>query len=69
MLVLSRKVGERIRIGDGIVLTVVGGGRAQVRLGIEAPADVVVLREEIRDRPGRSPGPNSDATQAAPGDG
>ena len=47
MLVLSRKVGERIRIGDGIVVTVVrvtGGG---VRLGIEAPPEMPVIREEL----------------------
>ena len=47
MLVLSRKVGERIRIGDGVVVTVVrvtGGG---VRLGIEAPAEMPVVREEL----------------------
>ena len=47
MLVLSRKVGERIRIGDGITVTVVrvtGGG---VRLGIEAPAELPVVREEL----------------------
>ena len=47
MLVLSRKVGERIRIGDGITVTVVrvtGGG---VRLGIEAPPELPVIREEL----------------------
>ena len=47
MLVLSRKVGERIRIGDAITVTVVretGGG---VRLGIEAPAEMPVIREEL----------------------
>lgn len=47
MLVLSRKVGERIRIGNEVVITVVrvtGGG---VRLGIEAPADLPVVREEL----------------------
>ena len=47
MLVLSRKVGERILLGDKIKITVVrisGGG---VRLGIEAPADVTVVREEV----------------------
>lgn len=47
MLVLSRKVGERILIGDQISVTVVriaGGG---VRLGIEAPHDMAVIREEL----------------------
>ena len=50
MLVLSRKVGERIWIGDRIAVTVVriaGGG---VRLGIEAPPEMPVVREEIKER-------------------
>lgn len=51
MLVLSRKLGEKIVIGDNIVLTVVKIDRNQVRLGIEAPGDVPVFREEIL--PGR----------------
>ena len=48
MLVLSRKVGERIWIGDEISITVVritGGG---VRLGIEAPTEMPVVREELK---------------------
>ena len=47
MLVLSRKTGERILIGDNIAITVVritGGG---VRLGIEAPPEMAVVREEL----------------------
>ena len=47
MLVLSRKVGEKILIGDSISITVVrisGGG---VRIGIEAPTDLPVVREEL----------------------
>ncbi len=47
MLVLSRRVGERIRIGGDITITVVrisGGG---VRLGIEAPTELPVVREEL----------------------
>jgi carbon storage regulator len=47
MLVLSRKLGEKIVIGERVVLTVVKVDRNQVRLGIEAPADVPVFREEI----------------------
>jgi carbon storage regulator len=47
MLVLSRKLNEKIVIGDGIVITVVKVDRNQVRLGIEAPGDVPVFREEI----------------------
>ena len=51
MLVLSRKLGERIMIGDRIVVTVVKLGNGQVRLGIEAPSEIAVFREEIVPRP------------------
>lgn len=47
MLVLSRRESQRIKLGDSIVVTVVRLGRDKVRLGIEAPSDVVVLREEL----------------------
>ena len=47
MLVLSRKLGEKIVIGDSIVLTVVKIDRNQIRLGIEAPPTVGIFREEI----------------------
>jgi carbon storage regulator len=47
MLVLSRKERERIRLGDSIVLTVVRVSGDRVRLGIEAPEDMIVLREEL----------------------
>ena len=47
MLVLSRKVGERIVLGCGVVVTVAAVHGSQVRLGVEAPPDVIVLREEL----------------------
>lgn len=47
MLVLSRKESERIRVGDSIVVTVVRLTKDRVRLGIEAPNDVLVLRDEL----------------------
>jgi carbon storage regulator len=47
MLVLSRRESERIKLGDSIVLTVVRVAGDRVRLGIEAPADVRVLRGEL----------------------
>ncbi len=47
MLVLSRKLGEKIIIGDNIVVTVVKIDRNQIRIGIEAPSDIPVYREEI----------------------
>jgi len=50
MLVLTRKVGERIHIGDGIIVTVVRIQNDKVRLGFEAPPNVTVHREEIYRR-------------------
>lgn len=50
MLVLARKSGERIMIGDGIALTIVGMDRRSVRLAIDAPRSVTVLREELARR-------------------
>jgi carbon storage regulator len=48
MLVLSRKETERIRLGDSIIVTVVRVAGDKVRLGIEAPPDVLVLRDELQ---------------------
>ena len=48
MLVLSRKVGQRILIGDKIAVTVVRIGQGGVRIGIEAPDDFEVIREELK---------------------
>ena len=47
MLILSRKAGEAILVGDGIRIVVLTSDRGGVRIGIEAPADVTILREEI----------------------
>jgi carbon storage regulator len=47
VLVLSRKVGERILIGDKIAVTVVKVGHGGVRIGIEAPTELAVVREEL----------------------
>ena len=47
MLVLTRKLGERIVIGDNIVLTVVKIDNGKVRLGIDAPKAISVYREEL----------------------
>jgi carbon storage regulator len=50
MLVLSRKVGEKILIGDNISVTVVRVAQGVVRIGVEAPQNLPVVREEIKDR-------------------
>lgn len=47
MLVLSRKVGQRILIGDKIAVTVVKVGHGGVRIGVEAPPELSVVREEL----------------------
>lgn len=49
VLVLSRKVGERILIGDKISVTIVKVGHGGVRLGIEAPPELAVVREELAE--------------------
>jgi len=47
MLVLSRKLGEKIQIGEDISITVVDIDRGKIRLGIEAPRDVPIFRQEL----------------------
>ena len=47
MLILGRKVGDSILIGDGIRVVVIAADRGSVKLGIEAPSNVTILREEI----------------------
>ena len=51
MLVLTRRIGERLFIGDDIKITMLEVHGNQVRIGIEAPQSVHVVREEIADRP------------------
>lgn len=50
MLVLSRKVGERIRVGDHVTITVVRIQGGAVRVGVEAPHDMLVVRGELASR-------------------
>jgi carbon storage regulator len=71
MLVLTRKLGENIRIGDSVKITVLEVRSGQVKLGIEAPPEVKVHREEIyariqeenrraqRAKPDAPPGPGT----------
>ena len=70
MLVLSRKESEKIMLGDSIVLTIVRVSGDRVRLGIEAPSDMLILRKELDPTLTDQPNPsnkrnNPDQTKAA----
>lgn len=50
MLILTRRVGETLMVGDEVTVTVLGVKGNQVRIGVNAPKDVAVHREEIYQR-------------------
>jgi len=50
MLILTRKVGETVVIGDNVTVAIIGVKGSQIRIGINAPKDVTVHREEIYER-------------------
>jgi carbon storage regulator len=61
MLVLSRKESQRIRLGDSIVITIVKISGDKVRVGIDAPSNILVLRDELA---AREPTATADAADA-----
>lgn len=67
MLILSRRVGETLMIGDDVTVTVLGVKGNQVRIGVNAPKDMRVDREEIRDRINREKSGQAPAYVGKPG--
>ncbi len=62
MLILTRRVGESLMVGDEIIVTVLGIKGNQVRLGVNAPKEVAVHREEIYQRIQREKSQSTDLT-------
>ena len=60
MLILTRRIGESLRIGDEVSVTVLGIKGSQVRIGVNAPKSVSVHREEVYDRINDESSKNSD---------
>ena len=65
MLILTRRVGETVMIGNEVTVTVLGVKGNQVRIGVNAPKDVAVHREEIYERIKREED-NNDSRSSAP---
>lgn len=65
MLILTRRVGETLMIGDDVTVTVLGIKGNQVRIGINAPKEIAVHREEIYERIKNEQGAESQSDQPA----
>ncbi|MDF1880253.1 carbon storage regulator CsrA [Sulfurimonas sp. MAG313] len=63
MLVLSRKLEEAIWIGDNIKIKIMGIEKGAVKLGIEAPSDITILRQELKDAVAHSNKQSSNTTE------
>lgn len=66
MLILTRRIGEKLMIGDDISVTILGVKGNQVRIGVHAPEDVAIHREEIYDRVRREVGGNVGGSEPEP---
>jgi carbon storage regulator len=66
MLILTRRVGETVMIGDEVTITVLGVKGNQVRVGINAPKHVAVHREEIYERIKREQSPTDEVNENVP---
>ncbi|MFL2548751.1 MAG: carbon storage regulator CsrA [Gammaproteobacteria bacterium] len=66
MLILTRRIGESLRIGDEVSVTVLGIKGSQVRIGVNAPKSVSVHREEVYDRINDENSKNSENTEKNP---
>ena len=66
MLILTRRVGESLRIGDEVSVTVLGIKGSPVRIGVNAPKSVSVHREEVYDRINEEKSKNSEDIQKNP---
>ena len=66
MLILPRRVGESLRIGDEVSVTVLGIKGSQVRIGVNAPKSVSVHREEVYDRINDENSKNSEDSKKNP---
>ena len=69
MLILTRRVGETVMVGDDVTVTVLGVKGNHLRVGVNAPRDVAVHREEVYDRikqQGEATEPSSQSAQQVP---